>query len=795
VPHSRLRHHGNLPAELTTFVGRRAEIAEVKQLLSRSRLVTLTGLGGVGKTRLALRVAGQARRSFADGVWLVELAGLQDPELVPESVASALGISGQTARDQVEVLGEFLADRQLLLVLDNCEQLLPAVSILVVELLEAASGLRVLATSREALLVPAEYLYPVAPLPVPAVDGRLGAAVGARYAALALFAERAAAVVPGFVVSDDNAALVAGVCQRLDGIPLAIELAAVRLRALSLAQLAERLDDRFRLLTTGYGTALPRHQTLRAAVDWSFELCTKPERLLWMRSSVFAGSFDLEAAEQVCGGEGLPPEEVLEALTGLVDKSVLVPGIDRIPAGYGTDRRRYRLLDTLGQFGLDRLRDPAMAHHRYGVDEALLRRRHRDFYLALAQRFNADWFGPRQTYWSRRMRADLPNRRGALGFCLDTGEARTGLRLAGALDYLWRGCGEIREGRYWLERTLAADPAPSRERLPALVAYGKILARQGEPRAAIDRAREGVDLAHQFPDPVYLSATLEILGISLVFAGEPGLPTLQEAVARATDLGAEHPAVAFAKTDLALAELHQGVPARADAALAEAQAICRAHGDQWWLASVLNVAAIAAVRRGDMARAGTDGREALRMCRALHDWWGTTAALEFVAWAAAAAHEHPRAARLLGVVDHQWRATGGSPFEAGQLLLAHNDCADAARRALGPARFDTEYLRGAGLSLDDAIGYALGEDQPPAEPVTGQATGTPVSLTRRETEVAALVAEGLTNRQIAVRLVLSPRIVESHIDHILAKLGFTTRTQLVAWTVETPHQGGDDRPA
>ncbi len=326
---SRARQLGNLPAEVTSFVGRRAEIAEVKRLLSRSRLVTLTGVGGVGKTRLALRVAEQARRSFADGVWLVELAKLQDMRLLPDLVASTLGIADQTVRDRVEVLADFLADRRLLLVLDHCEHLVPAVAQLVVELLPAAPGLRVLATSREDLQVFAEHLYPLAPLAVPAGQGPLGAAAGVRYPALALFAERAAAVDQGFAVSDANAVLVAGVCQRLEGIPLAIELAAARLRSLSLAQVAERLDDRFRLLSSGNRAALARHQTLRAAVDWSFELCTKPERLLWMRAFVFASSFDLPAAEGVCGGDGLPVDEVVEALTGLVAKSVLVPVTDR----------------------------------------------------------------------------------------------------------------------------------------------------------------------------------------------------------------------------------------------------------------------------------------------------------------------------------------------------------------------------------------------------------------------------------------------------------------------------------
>jgi non-specific serine/threonine protein kinase len=330
---------GDLPAEPSSFVGRRAELAEVRHLLRGTRLLTLTGVGGVGKTRLASRVAGQVRRSFPDGVRLVELAGLRDPRLVPRAVANAVGIADQSARDEVEVLVECLSDRQLLLVVDNCEHLLPAVARLLLDLLRGVPGLRVLATSREALEVTGERLYPVPPLAVPD-----------RGPAVALFAERAATACPDFALTDANAPLVAAVCRRLDGIPLAIELAAARLRSLSLAQVAGRLDDRFALLTAGNHTT-PRQQTLRGTIDWSFALCSPPERLLWMRATVFAGGFDLAAAERVCAGAGLREGELAQALAGLVAKSVLGT-VD------GAGGRRYRMLETIGEYGLARLRDP-----------------------------------------------------------------------------------------------------------------------------------------------------------------------------------------------------------------------------------------------------------------------------------------------------------------------------------------------------------------------------------------------------------------------------------------------------
>ena len=766
---------GNLPTDIASFVGRRRESSEIRRLLSATRLLTLTGVGGVGKTRLALRVAGQVRRSFADGVWLVELAALQDPALLPELMGRGLRAASQSAGDPVEALAEFLADRQLLLVVDNCEHLLPAVAQLIVELLRAAPGLRVLTTSREALEVPGEHRFAVAPLPVP--PGRplhASAAVGS--AAVTLFAERAAAVQPGFTVTDDNAALVAGVCRRLDGIPLAIELAAAKLPSLSLTEVAQRLDDRFRLLTTGNRAALPRHQTLRAAVEWSFELCTKPERLLWMRASVFAGSFELAAAERVCGGDGLSEREVLEALTGLIGKSVLV--VDN-----GVDGRRYRLLETLGRYGRERLRDPAAAHHRHGVDEAVLLIRHRDFYLEVAERFHADWFGPRQAEWSRRMRADLANLRTALGFCLATADqVHAGTRLSGALHYLWYGCGQAREGRLWLERMLAADPQPSPVRLRALAAHMRLLLLQGSHQAAAAVARQCLDLAERFDEPAHAADAVAILGIDHLYRNDlaAAMPLLAEATARAADAGPTHPEVAYANVLLALGLLVSGDPRRAGERLAVSRAVCQAHGDQWYLGLVQFTSAMQALAIPDLAQATAHGRESLRLRQALHDCYGAGNALELLAWVAGANHDHLRAARLLGAADQLRRTVGGSPLVDGQ-LDRRRETAAAARTALGEAAFDAEIAHGGDLGLDDAVAYALGHEAavadshpPPGEPDEPR-------LTRRERDVAELVARGLSNRQIAATLVISPRTAESHVENLLTKFGFTSRGQITAW--------------
>ena len=339
---------GNLPAELTSFVGRRREVARARSLLGGSRLVTITGVGGVGKTRLALRTAAEARRAFRDGVWLVDLASLTDPGLVAQAVGSALGLRYQSTRWPLSILSDYLAGRQILLVLDNCEHLLDACAVLVDVLLRAAADLRILATSRQPLGIDGEQIMQVPTLSVPDPECLPPVEAMGQYEAVTLFAERAASVRHDFALTEDNCGPVVLVCRRLGGIPLAVELAARRLRALSVEQLLDRLADRYRLLTADNRAALPRQQTLRALIDWSFNLCSPPEQALWVRVSVFAGEFDVDMAEGVCGGEDLPHADMLDLLTALVDKSIFT-------AAEAGGRMRYRMLDTIRQYGRDRL--------------------------------------------------------------------------------------------------------------------------------------------------------------------------------------------------------------------------------------------------------------------------------------------------------------------------------------------------------------------------------------------------------------------------------------------------------
>ncbi|MET8545995.1 regulator, partial [Kitasatospora sp. NPDC004799] len=456
---------GRLPAEVTGFVGRQGELAELAGLLASARLVTVTGPGGVGKSRLALRAAARAADDFPDGTWLVDVAPVQDPLLLGHAVLEALRLTDGTARPPLDVLAERLDGLRPLLVLDGCEHLVEACAELADALLRALPGLRLLATSRTALRASGEHLLTLGPLPVgPAPTAPLRP--GALPEAVRLFAERARAVLPSFEVTEANAEAVALLCRRLDGLPLALELAAGRLRALSVEQLTARLDDRFRLLTGGSRTALPRHRALRTTIGWSHELCTVQERLLWARLSVFAGGFDLEAAEYVCAGEGIEPEETLDLLDELVAKSVVL----REDSPFGV---RFRLLDTLREYGGQWLRAAG--------EEPRLLRRHRDWYLGVATWGEVEWFGPRQAETAERTGLAHSNLRAALEFCLaEPGEEQSALLLAGALWFYWIGCGHLGEGRHWLDRALALDREPTEARAKALWVTGYLAVLQGD---------------------------------------------------------------------------------------------------------------------------------------------------------------------------------------------------------------------------------------------------------------------------------------------------------------------------
>jgi len=459
---------GELPLEVTGFVGRQRELAELGGLLHSARLVTVTGPGGVGKTRVALRAAAQLSGEFADGACLVELSGLHDPELLPDTVATALGLTGTGlvstgSHSQLDAILDHLRDQRLLLILDTCEHLIDACAMLA-DILLRATPVTVLATSRQPLAVPGEHTCAIAPLPVP--DRRARTAGDGD--AVELFAQCAVAVVPGFAVTDANRDCVIRLCRRLDGVPLAIELATRRLRAIPLEQLADRLEDRFRLLTGGRRAALPHHQTIRAATEWSYDLCSPAEQLLWARLTVFAGSFDTEAVEQVCAGGPLDREDILATLIGLVDKSVVLR-TNGLGAGGGSTR--YLLLETIREFGAEKL---AAAGGRVAPSEQqALRDRHIARYLAMATALADDPTAEDQLPRYRQLWTEQANLRAALDYALaEPGRQRDAARLANALSVYWQMASSPGEGRFWLGRVLPLFWGPSRERALALINAG-----------------------------------------------------------------------------------------------------------------------------------------------------------------------------------------------------------------------------------------------------------------------------------------------------------------------------------
>jgi non-specific serine/threonine protein kinase len=767
---------GNLPAELTGFVGRHGELAEVKRLLAGARLVTLTGPGGVGKTRLALRAAAGLRRAFRDGVWLIQLDQVRDEGLVAQAVASTLGLQDRAGYTPAAMLAEYMAGRQLLLVLDNCEHLVDAAAKLADMLLRAAAGLRVLATSREALTIDGETVLPVPPLPVPVpVDAQALTAAGlGGFAAVRLFAERAAQAVPGFAVTAANAAAVAGICRRLEGMPLAIELAAARLPVLSAEQIDTRLGDRLGLLTGG-GRARPaRQQTLRASIEWSWDLCSPAERLLWARCSVFAGGFELDAAEGICADRRLAAGDVLELLAALAAKSILT-------VAHGRGVARYRLPEPLREYGHERLQESG--------EYTALRRRHRDWHEQLARRVDTDWLSPRMTEWAARLLREHANVAAAQEFCqADPGEAEAGLRIASHvwLFYYWDP-GHVSEGRYRLGQALAQAGEPTVWRARGLLIAGFLAAVGGDRDAVQPLLEQGSSLAGQLDDPATQAFAAWAAGHVSLFAGD-----MPHAIAHYEDGLAVLPAACGRERARVLICLAQaaglaGDEERAVACHREVLALTEAGGEFircWYSAWSLWALGAAAWRRGDLDRAAELQQQSLRLrLRACScEQMGSTWCVEALAWIAASQHQYERAAVLLGAATALWRSMGTTLDSHQHLVGYHRDCERQARQALDETAFQAAYHRGLDLPAEDAFACAL--QQPPEKPQKkppAQAVSEAAPLTRRELQVARLIAGGCSNKDIAAELVISQRTAENHVEHILTKLGFTSRAQVAAW--------------
>ncbi|MFD9661036.1 ATP-binding protein [Rhodococcus sp. NPDC059968] len=758
---------GNLPFELTSFVGRRHEIAEVRRLLSVSRLVTLTGVGGVGKTRLALRVAADSSRAFDDGVWLVGLGELYDPSAVVDVVLSVLNLREGPGSPERQLV-EYLTARKLLLVLDNCEHLVGPVAGLAESLLRSCPDVRILATSRESLGIGGEAVLRVPPLTLPEPDQRSVVSGGlGHYEAMNLFAERAEAAVPGFEITESNEGVVAAICRRLDGLPLAIELAAVRLRVMSVEQILQRLTDRFTLLTTGSRGAPSRQQTLLGSIDWSYELCTWAERELWGRLTVFAGGFELDAVEGICAG-GMTSDQVVDVVASLIDKSIVL----REETGGAA---RYRMLETLRDYGTQRLQETG--------EFASLLRRHRDWYASLVLRAESDWVSSRQVSWVARLDAEQPNIVAALQFCL-TGqnEANAGIRMAAALYPYWRVRGKLREGMRWLAQLLAVRGGePGVEQIMALYVLSVLSGLHGDPEASAVYVQRGGALAAQLGDRTAAALMDDA-------AGHHALITRD---ARAACEHFESSLAVFREDGnvlykiwsllgLAAASDADGDWARSEECQREMLALTEPRDESMYRGWALWGAGMGAWRRGEQPRAKDLLSQGLQLARAVDDRTNAAGCIEVLSWVALDEGVPRRAATLMGAAEALAQA-GCSPSTIyPNLLVRHDRCEEKARGTIGDRAFETDFGHGLGMRFEDAAAYALDEK---GTTVTSVGPGS-TTLTRRERQVAELVAEGLTNRAIAEKLVISHRTSQGHVEHILAKLGFTSRTQIAAWIIE-----------
>jgi predicted ATPase/class 3 adenylate cyclase/DNA-binding CsgD family transcriptional regulator len=888
----------NLPSQFTSFVGRGPQLAEARKLLTESRLVTFTGAGGVGKTRLAVQVANQLADENADGVWYVDLAPITDPDLVPVTAAHALGLPDQPGRSTMDTLLRFVRDRQMLVVLDNCEHLLDACANLVVTVLGGAPGLTLLATSREPIGVTGEATWRVPSLSV--ADE-----------AVELFADRARLAQAGFAVTEDNAAVLAEICQRLDGMPLAIELAAARVRALSLAEILDSLHDRFRLLTGGARTAVRRQQTLRASVDWSHALLTEPERILFRRLAVFFGGFDLDAAQAIAGGGDVQRYQVLDQLTLLVDKSLVV-------ANDSAGRTRYGLLETVRQYALEKLGESGEAD--------VVRSRHRDHYTALVALLDAPAGGD---YEQRVEQAniEIDNLRAAFAWSRENSAIELALMLASSLRPLWEARGHILEGLAWFDAVLgdldAHHPAVAATVWARALADRALLAIRVGAADSLDQAQHALAIAREVDDPPLLARALTACGFIAAYNAEPAEPYFGEALglaralgdpwrlgqilvwqARGAQLAGDLIAMRAAAEEgrdlaeaigdrsvsrqcryfLGLARLFKGDVAGAAAEIGEvaaeaktahdaiiemlslmgqgralvyqgetgaaraaAEAAAKAAGEQggiaaglgytalvsaalaagdsetaedasakawqhlsglpamaamlrpvaaqvalaggdllaarrwadeavstasgWWLMGALTTRAQVAIAQGEPEQAERDAHDALARAADIQAYVEIPDILECLGTLASEAASHREAARLFGAAHGTRQRMGAVRFKVWDAGYAA--AVAALRDAMGEQDFDSAWAEGAALSTEEAIAYAQRGRGQRKRPASGWG-----SLTPTERDVVRLVSEGLANNEIATRLFVSPRTVQTHLTHVYTKLGLTSRVQL-----------------
>jgi non-specific serine/threonine protein kinase len=688
----------NLPNQTTSFIGRERELGEAKRLLARSRLLTLTGVGGIGKTRLALQVAADVRHAYPDGVWLVEMGPINDPSLVPTAVAQSLNVKEEPGVPLVETLCCHLRPFHLLLVFDSCEHLTDACADLATALLRGTADNRILASSQNPLQVAGEQRLPVPPLSLPDSNAALDCLVDAD--AVRLFVERARLQQPDFVVTRKQARTVAEICARLDGIPLALELAAARIPSLSIDQVHARLNDRFTLLTGGARTALPRQQTLRATLEWSYGLLSEQERAVLNRLAIFPGSFTIEAAASVICDDANDEVAAIDLLGQLVARSLVV--VD------ATGNTRYRLLETVCQYARERLRESG--------DEAVVHGRHLTYFLTMAEEAEPRLTGADQHAWFERLETEHENLRSALAWSSTAGgESARGLRLASALWRFWFVRGHLGEGRGWLARLLACAPRkgrPPAERAKALLMVGVLASQQGDYPAARALHEEGVSIFRKLGNRSGIARSLSNLGLVARDQGDhrAAVALYKESLAICRQLDNQRE-IPNALNNLGIALYDQGDYPAARALFEESLSIRRERGDRWGMAATLTSLAELACREGDYRASRALYEESVATFQELRDRRGIATSLDGLADVAFALAEHDSAVRIWSKAE-QLREEIGSPLPLGE-RPRHERQVAAARAAMGDdVAFQRSWQVGRTMTMEQAIKCALQRPKP-----------------------------------------------------------------------------------
>jgi len=751
----------NLPAELSSFVGRERQLAELRRLLRRSRLITLTGPGGAGKTRLALRLAVEVIDRQTDGVWLVDLAALNDARLLEQTVASACGVKEERRRPMLDVLVEWFGARRMMLILDGCEHLVDSCAALVSSLLRSCPKLTLLVTSREPLGVIGELIWRTPSLSLPRTDDAAHPELVLESEAVRLFVERAQLSRPGFELDKSiTADSVAQICIRLEGMPLAIELAASLARVMTTQEILERLRDRFRLLTGGSRSALPRHQTLRQAVDWSYGLLSPTEKTVLAELSIFAGGFDIEAAEAIAHNEPMNPGGILPVLSRLIDKSLV------IAEAAGAHTTRYRMLDTIREYALEKLQQS---------DEVNVRGRHAHYFVELAGRAGNELRHGDPLPWLKRLDDEQVNMRLALGWSLIE-QPDDALRLAAAMGTYWHMRRHFAEGTEWLDRTLELVTPSLEARAAALWSRARIRWRYGEYAGARRDAEECAVLGRRLELPLELGGALTVLG--LVSDAEGDIESAERYMEESLQVSRQRDdkvRIASNLNNIALMASQRGDNERARILLEEALTEIGIAGNRVVVTNLLESLGRVNLLLGDRQAARRHYRESLKLAARFEDVINVAECLEGIALLAVAEGDAVRAVRLIAAANRLRTATGAKamPHSRDQV----NAGLVAARAKLSTEMADIEWQQGAKMSVDEALRYASGEAATPLP-----ADGSP--LTGREMQVAVLIADGLTNPAIAKRLRMADRTADAHVEHIRNKLGLRSRSQIAVWAHE-----------